>query len=177
MRLRRSSLIDVFILAIACCIHVAPLRSMETPALSGGAASVEDLVDRLLQAIAANDEKALHALRVSEVEYRTVIVPGTVEVGEVPRRVDDTSTDLFWRMLDTKSRDFSRALLAENGGKKLVRKEVRFSKGVHRYGGYTAHGQVRVLVADAEGTERVIRSGTIAQVGERYKLISLSWDD
>ncbi len=174
----RSRLIaTILAVTLLHCGHAVPMRGLSVPPLSGGASSPEALVDELLLAIASNDPTALHALRVSEVEYRTIIVPGTVEVGQPLREVDAAATTAFWRLLDSKSRDFGRQLLADQGGKKLSRKEIRFTKGVHPYAGYTAHGQVRVLVTDAQANETLIRSGTIAQVGDRYKFISLSWDD
>lgn len=162
---------------VSCCARVPAAPSVETPRLSHASPSIAALADSLLNALAANDERALHQLRVSESEYRTVIEPATVEPGQPPRHIDEASSKLFWSMLDTKSRDFARPLLSEFGGKTLTRKDVRFIRGVHQYAGYTAHSQMRVLVADEHGKETLVRSGTVAQVGDQYKLIGLNWDD
>jgi len=147
------------------------------PDLSGGASSIESLADSLLVALAANDEEGLQKLRVSESEYLEIIVPGTVPVDSPRRKTEPEASAFFWRMLDAKSRDFSRLLLAEFGGKRLTRHAIRFTKGTNAFAAYTAHGQLRILVTDASGAEHVVRSGTVAQVGDRYKLIGLNWDD
>src|SRR5689334_11794799 len=75
----------------------------DRPRLDGGAASVEDLVDKLLDAIHRNDAQALRALRVTEQEYLRVIVPGTVKPGEPPQKLPDRTVEYFWGELDAKS--------------------------------------------------------------------------
>lgn len=172
---RMFPLLASLLLLTASMAHAS--RPLGIPDLEGGAASPEALADQLLEALAANDEAALQRLRVSESEYRRIIVPGTVTAGSPPRAAEPAATDFFWRMLDAKSHDFARQLLSELGGKHLTRREIRFTKGTHSFAGYTAHGQLRVAATDESGAPYIVRSGTIAQVGDRYKLIGLNWDD
>jgi hypothetical protein len=145
--------------------------------LSGGAASIDALLDQFVQAVAANDAAGLQRLRVTEAEYRQIIIPWTVEEGQPPRNIPEESASLYWRMLDTKSRDMSRFLLEQFGGKPLTRKAPTYTKGVQKYAGYTAYGQVRLPVTDDHGQELLLRTGTIAEVSGQYKFIGLNWND
>ena len=145
--------------------------------LSGGAASVEVLLDRLLDALATSDEDALHSLRVTESEYRSIIAPGTVEVGHPPRETPKEVSEFYWRLLDAKSRDLGRVLLHDFGGVRFHRKDLRYTKGTKDYAWYTASGEVRLLVKDDGGRENLIRTGWIARVDDQYKFIGLNWDD
>lgn len=144
---------------------------------AGGAPSVDALLDQFLAALAANDEQALHRLRVDEAEYREIIIPGTVPPGESPRRVSAQPQEFFWRLLDTKSRDFGYLLLQEFGGHAYRRTALAFTEKSRPYAWYTAHGQVRLIVQDAEGRERVLRTGWIAEAGGTFKFIGFEWGD
>lgn len=162
---------------VSLMMHSAPEASTRRPMLAGGATSVDALLDQFLDAVAANDEVALHHLRVTETEYRSIIVPGTVDVGAPPRHVTPKITTFFWHMLDAKSRDFAYQTLSEFGGQHLQRRSVSYTKGIRKFGGYTAYGDVHLEVATDEGKELQVRSGTIAEVDGRYKFIGLNWAD
>jgi len=167
----------VVLAIVTLAMHAEPEASIDRPKLSGGATSVGALLDELLEAVAANDENALHRLRVTETEYRSIIVPGTVSAGAPPRQASEQITTFFWSMLDTKSRDYGRLTLRQFGGQHLQRRGVEYRNGIKRFGGYTAYGSVHLTVVTDEGTQTELRSGTIAEVDGRYKLIGLNWDD
>lgn len=149
---------------------------MSSDPLAHAAPSVDALVGRLVGALAARDREALARLRVSEREYRTIIVPGHVEPGRPPQRLPDEASRFFWEMLDTRSRYSAEALLAEFGGQRYRLKGVRFARGTRRYAGYTAHRQLRLILEDGGGAERELRTGSIAEVRGRYKFVSFVRD-
>ena len=168
----------VFWAFVTLAMHTTPpAPHPPVPQFQGGATSVDALLDDLLAAVAAHDEAALNRLRVTEEEYRTIIVPGTAEPGQPPRKISDHVSEYFWHMLDAKSRDLTYAALGQFGGQQLTRREVRYTKGVKQYQGYTALGEVRMQVVNTNGEKQEFRSGTIAEVGGRYKFIGLNWND
>ena len=142
-----------------------------------GAPSVDALLDELLAALAAKDEHGLHRLRVTETEYRQIIIPGTVKEGEPPRKVDATPSEFFWRMLDQKSQDVGRVLIQRFGGRHYTRKELTYTKGVRKFAWYTALGEVRLRIENEDGDDDVLRTGSIAEVNGRYKFIGFNFNN
>lgn len=145
-------------------------------AITGGAGSERELIDELLQALQQKDRDALRRLRVTEAEYENVIVPGHVPPGDRPRSLTPEWRDYAWRNLETRSHYHELRLLEEFGGRTLAVKDVQFEQGEERYGGYTAHKQLRLKVQDGDGTERELRTGSIAEVAGQYKFISFIRD-
>ncbi len=142
--------------------------------LDGGASSIDALLDEFLIALQTKDVRALTRLRVTEAEYRTIIIPGTVKPGEPLREVAAAPSLFFWRMLDQKSEDVARVLFEGFGGRALARRELRFTKGTRQFAAYTAHGDVRLVVLNEFGEQRELRTGTIAEVGGQYKFIGFN---
>ncbi len=141
---------------------------------SGGAGSKKDLVARYLDAIKRKDAKALHELRVTEGEYKEIIVPGTVDPGKPPRRVSDSVSNYFWRDMDYKSELLQEELFKRYGDRDLPSYEIVFTKEPREYDWYRAWGELRV---DYENDLRTaVPSGWIAEVGGRYKFLSFEWD-
>jgi len=145
--------------------------------LTNASPSIDALMQQLLDAVAKNDPASLQRLRVTETEYQTIIVPGTVAPGQPPRIIDAETTHFYWTLLDKRSRDFSAIILKDFGGQKLRRTSLEFTKGPQQYGGYTAYGRVDLHVVDEQGNAGLVRSGTIAEVDGQYKLIGLNWND
>ena len=142
--------------------------------LDGGAASIDSLLDQFLQALAANDERALNRLRVSEREYRDIIVPGTAKPGEPPREVPQNTADFFWSMLNQKSEDTGRHIMQNLGGHTYKRGELTYTKGTREFVWYKAHGDVRLKLENEKGETKELRTGTIAEVGGRFKFIGFN---
>lgn len=142
--------------------------------LRGGAPSVDTLLDQFLHALSTKDERALHRLRVNEAEYRQIIIPGTVKPGESPRQVAEESSQFFWSMVNQKSEDVGRQLIKNFGGHHYTRGGVRFTKGSRSFAWYIAHGDVRLDLTDENGQPHELRTGTIAEVGGRYKFIGFN---
>jgi hypothetical protein len=147
----------------------APAR----PQLHGGAASIDKLLDRLLEALKAKDRGALEAIRVTEDEYRNVIVPGSVQKGEPRQRVGEEAFEYYWGLLNGKSIYHRENMLARFGGREWVVRSVRPQKGMTEYAGYTAHRRLVIdLVNEASGEEAELETGSVAEVDGRFKFIS-----
>ena len=68
-----------------------PLRTLEN-----AEPSAEQLIDQFLGALARKDPDALRRLRVTETEYREILMPTSVPVGEPLRRPTKEFADLAW---------------------------------------------------------------------------------
>ena len=145
-------------------------------ALRGGATSVEELVNRFLDALGKKDGKALRALRVDRDEYVELILRGNVPVGAPLRDWPKEMNEYWWGVLHTKSVYSEANILAGFGGHHYRLKHFDFTKGSRQYATYTAYKQVQVTVEDEAGTEKDIRTGSIAEVNGRYKFISFIRD-
>ena len=144
--------------------------------LRDGARSVDELMQDLVLAIRENDADALRRLRVSEQEYRQIIVPGSAEPGEPPRQYSADFEDYLWGALDAKNRHSERDLLTQWGGRVLSVEEASFQRGVRAYRGYTAHSRLNLTLKDDHGAKVSFEMGSVAQVGNRYKFISFMRD-
>jgi hypothetical protein len=162
------------------CSALAPRSSGDRAGaavgLRDGARSVHELMQDLVLAISETDADALRRLRVSEEEYRRVILPGSVAPNEPPRQYAADFEDYLWGSLDVKNRHGERDMLMQWGGKTLSVEKTSFRKGERAYRGYTAHSLLDLTLRDGGGAEVQFEMGSIAQVGNRYKFISFMRD-
>ncbi|HVM97557.1 MAG TPA: hypothetical protein VMT89_14270 [Candidatus Acidoferrales bacterium] len=140
----------------------------------GGAKSVDALLDQFTQALSVGDEGKLHKLRVTENEYRNIIIPGSVKPGEPLRQVADEPSQWFWSMLNQKSEDIGRQLISQYKGHKYERQDVSYTKGTRQFANYVAHGDVRLRLKDEKGTVHQVVTGTIAEIDGHYKFIGFN---
>lgn len=146
------------------------------PPLSGGASSVDELLGRFVAALEANDGKALEALRVDENEYRKIIMPGSVKPGQPPQKLSAAADQYFWESLNTKSLFGGRALLAGYAGRKYRVTNVTWLKGIDEYAWYRCYDRLELTMVDENGEEHVLNTGSVADVGGRFKFISFIRD-
>jgi hypothetical protein len=162
--------------------HVDPAPSSETArppiTFTGGAPSIDALIDEFLDAVEHKDISALHRLRVTKDEYLQIIVPGTVDKGEAPRQISEQPREFFWALTDRKSRYAADNIVDRFSGLHFTTRTLRFSKGTSEYLWYTAYGQVR-LDLNVQGIAEPfhLRTGTIAEVDGRYKFLAFNWND
>jgi hypothetical protein len=156
--------------------RTSPYATGGVGGLSGGAPSTDALIRRFLAAIAERDRDALDAMRVSEAEYRNWIVPGSVAPGEPPQIVNREASQYFWELLDTKTRYYREAILADFGGKHLELVDATFVKGTKIWANHVAHGRLRLVLRDESGAERELRTGSVAEVDGQFKFISFIRD-
>lgn len=145
--------------------------------LEGGAESFDALAEQFLAAVYAGDTGAMHRLRLSKDEYVGIIVPGEVPKGQPPRATFQKVNDVFFGMLDSRSRYAADAIVSGFKGKSYPQRRVELSKGVREFAWYTAHGEVRIVFTDAQGLEHTLRTGWVAEVDGRFKFIGFNWDD
>ena len=145
--------------------------------LTGGADSLDALLDQFLASITAGDLDALNRLRVTPAEYGSIIVPGMVAKGQQPRTTFEKVNAVFFGMLDSRSRYSAQALIEHFKGKKIVRREVTFTKPIQEWAWYTARGELRLTLFDDQGERYEMKSGWIAEVDGRFKFIGFNWDN
>lgn len=154
----------------------APRGAALHPPLSGGASSVDELLEKFVAALGAKDGKALEALRVDEDEYRKIIMPGSVKPGQPPQKLSPAADEYFWQSLNMKSLYGGRALLAGYGGRQYRVKSVTWVKGIDDYAWYRCYDRLELTMLDADGEEHVLDTGSVAEVDGRFKFISFIRD-
>jgi len=157
----------------AACVGTTPDAPTPRSGLVDAAPSATALVDRLLAALAAKDPDALRRLRVTEAEYREILLPGSVPEGQPLRRPSQAFGDFAWGRLDTKSNYYEQYLLAQYGGRPLTLKTVAYEKGEGRFANYTVHRQLRLALEDeTTGAEVQLATGSIVEVAGAFKFAS-----
>ena len=179
-----------FALAVASAPTVATLapapatprtEATATPAptperLTGGAASIDELIALFLDALSRRDRDALERLRVTEAEWRSIIVPGSVEPGKPPQVLSEEGLQYFWGEMNQKSAAHREALLQRFGGQSLTPARHSFEKGVHTFAGYEAHQRLIVVLRDDHGGETELRTGSIVARDGRFKFATFIRD-
>jgi hypothetical protein len=160
---------------LAAVAFTAPVRA-GAPTVTGGADSKEALVRQFLDALEHDDAAALRALRVDREEYLTIILPGTVPPGQPLRKWRSEATQYFWGEIDSKCLYTEEALLATWRGHHWTVKEMTFDKGQQDYATYRAWKQTRLVLAGEDGKEARLETGSIAEIGGRYKFLSYKRD-
>jgi hypothetical protein len=140
--------------------------------LIGGYKSIDELVDAFLERLAENDRAGLELLRLSESEYRTIVLPGSVPVGHAPRDFPEQTSQYYWELMDTKSRYFLADIVGRWGGKTLKRQAIKFRKGKRTYAWYKAHEKLSIKVLDANGEEAEVSTGSVVEFRRRFKFVS-----
>jgi hypothetical protein len=175
---RLLRLVSVTLVVLACAMALGASGSATSPLhLTAAASSPDELVARWLAALASKDEAGLHRLRVTRGEYLAILVPWTVKPGDPPRQVSQQVQEFFWALLDTRSRDWGRAMMAQHGGERYRPRKLAFSEAPRQYAGYTAHGLVRLEAVGDDGLPRTVNGPWIAEVDGKYKFIGLDWTD
>ena len=145
--------------------------------LENASPSADVLVHRFLEALDKKDAAALRHLRVTESEYRNIILRGTVPPGTPRRNYREDVSQYFWGVLNGKSAGYEKNLLDDVGGHGPSKvKSLAYKKGETRYADYRAYKQLRLVVEDGAGQERDIATGSIAEIGGQYKFISFIRD-
>lgn len=107
--------------------------------LTNAHVSPESLARAALDALAADDRKALSALRVDREEYERLLWPELPESGDMPFA-------LAWQMNDANSRKGVNNLLADLGGTRFELVRIRFTGTPERYEGFTVHSGAEMVV-------------------------------
>jgi hypothetical protein len=144
--------------------------------LVNAAPSEEELIERFLQAVADNDRAALGQLRLTEAEYREIILPGNVDPGQPFRMYPEEVSKYAWQNLNTRSLYHEDSLLVSYGGRTLSVKAVEYENGSKTYASYKARKRLRLSLVDADGSEVQLATGSIAEIDGQFKFISFIRD-
>jgi hypothetical protein len=144
--------------------------------LTGGASSLDELVTLFLDAVSRRDRDALEALRVTEAEYRSIIVPGSVAPGAPPQVLSEEGLEYFWGEMNQKSAAHREAILEGFGGQTFTPVRHSFEKGIRDFAGYKAYGRLRVILRDDQGAEVELRTGSIVERDGRFKFATFIRD-
>jgi hypothetical protein len=144
--------------------------------LTGGASSLDELVARFLEALGRRDRDALEGLRVTEAEYRSIIVPGSVAPGAPPQVLSEAGLEYFWGEMSQKSAAHREAILEHFGGRPFTPVRHSFEKGIREFAGYKAYGRLRVVLRDPQGAESELRTGSIVERDGRFKFATFIRD-
>lgn len=158
-------------------LGASTLQASSTPLrFEEGAASVDELLSRFVEVLEANDPDGLQRLRVTEREYRELVVPGNVQKGEPAQMLSAEASEYFWQLMDQKSLHFQELLLLRHGGKSYAIKTAEFEKGHKEYAGHQAWRRLALVVTDEHGKDRLIRTGSIIERDDRFKFVSFIRD-
>jgi len=149
-----------------------PAAEGPSTTVRGGATSADELITRFLQALRDKDQEVLRGLRVTESEYREIVMPGHVPVGKPLRKQPEDVTELAWRLLNTKSVYYELSLLEEFGGHGYEVKDVEYERGTQSYATYTAYKQLRLMLQRDDGQEVELRTGSVADIAGQFKFVS-----
>jgi len=145
---------------VVCTSHVA--AAAQDVRFKNGAPSVDKLVDQFMQALKDRDKARIHELRVTEDEYRGLILPGSVDEGHPRSHYSEQASSYFWSILNTKSIYSEANILNVWGGRPLKLKSVAYRGGTKKYADYTAYKQLELKLEDETGNEDELRIGSIA---------------
>jgi len=172
------SLIVTGHLALLATDAPAAVTSVEGagPVISAAAPSPARLIDELLRALGRKDRDALRRLRLTESEYREIVLPGNVDVGQPLRTYPAEVSEFAWRQLDTKSAYYEDFLVRQFGGRSFKVKAIEYEKGTQQYATYRAHKQLRLTLEDGDGAEVELRTGSVAEIAGQFKFVSFIRD-
>jgi hypothetical protein len=152
------------LLAGAGCATEAP----RTP-LSHTFASPWEAGQAVLDGLARRDYEALHALAVTEQEFREHVWP------ELPasRPERNMPFDYVWGQSAQRSRDFLRQTFARYEGQRFELLGVEFDGVTTDYPSFSVSRQAVLVVRNADGEEERLRLiGSLMRQGDRYKVYS-----
>ena len=148
--------------------HYAPPKPAGLRRLFNAKTSPEELAKRFLETLAAGDEEAMRALRLTKQEFCQYVFP-ELESSRVP----NLSCDFAWRQATLRSEGGLYNLLPGQKEKHYELVSVRFAKGAQVYPTYTIHKEPWLLVRDVNGAQKEMRFfGSMLEMDGQFKLFS-----
>jgi hypothetical protein len=163
-----------FSYAQSALVHAKSVKT-ESRGLINTKASINELLEILLENIANEDLKSLEALAITEEEYGRYIWP------EVPWSQPQMNMPFsyYWGDHYQKSSWALRRVLAKHGGKKYTLIRAYFAKGEREYPEVKLYRDTRLIVKDEKGNEKELDIlGSILELKEegRFKVLSYIHD-
>lgn len=157
----------ILLLSVGCRIAGREPRS-----LRHAQPSAEALAERVLEALAKQDEQSLKGLVLTKEEFCTYVWP------ELPSsEIKNLTCDWVWDSFYPSDVAGLRQTLRMHGGKQYSLVRVRFAKGVTEYKTFKVHEESRVVVKDDSGQEREFKLfGSMLELEGQFKLLSFVVD-
>lgn len=141
--------------------------------LKDGASSPRELVERVLESLAARDTASLASLLVDRDEYMRVVYP---ELGAHFAAARDTraeTMEFLWENQSLNALKGMRKALRELGGVQMQLVTIEFKEGERRFPSYRLFEGTEVVVNQNDGrTATLYALGTMIEKDGRYKLMS-----
>jgi hypothetical protein len=142
--------------------EAAPARS-----LVHASRSVDELMTKLLAALAARDLDALERLRVTEAEHTNLLWP------EFPAKDHNVQPALAWDMLNSRSHIGAGRAIGDWGGQELELLGVEFTRDTERYPTFVLHRGTLVHARASTGeTLDLPFCGSVLELDGQWKLLS-----
>ena len=157
---------------IVLSLVASPAASKGRPKLMDGVGSKEELVQRFLEAVSTSDGKSLRTLQVDEDEYADIILPGAVPEGQPMRDWPENVRRYFAREFIQKSQMTGSNIIENYKGHRYEIESMTFERGTKRYANHFVYRQLRLQLKDETGEEHSLATGSIVEIGGRYKFMS-----
>jgi hypothetical protein len=161
---------------VAMLIGMTAFTARADQRLRDASPSVDAAVQRLLDALKTKDKEALRRLRVTETEYKEIIIPGNVDPGMPAQQFPDQLSDYAWGIINGKSIYVEANILHDFGGHDYKIKDVLYRKGIKQYAGFKAYKQLVLTLEDEKGAKRQLSTGTVVDVDGQFKFVSFVRD-
>ena len=159
-----------FVIAV---VFLVPSCGRSVPPLAGGASSKLELARGVAAAFEKADVPALHALTLSEEEFRDHVWP------ELPaaRPERNLPFSFVWGDLHQKSEASLSKTLAATRGRRLKIVSVQQLGATSQYKSYVVHRQTQLTVEDGDGRVEQLRLfGSILEKNGQFKVFSYVTD-
>lgn len=156
----------------ACSRSETRPASAETVPSGAGPAAVRRLLHDVATALCQQDRNRLLALQVTEDEYRDLILPGSVPVGEPLMHMPLAKAEYFTRLHRTKSAYALAALMPACPMGSLRFEDVKLPEKVEQRAGYTLYRDPKLRFRDAQGEIVEIEPGSVVEFSGQVKMLS-----
>lgn len=131
------------------------------------------MAERVLEALAKQDEQSLKSLVLTKEEFCTYVWP------ELPSsKIKNLTCDWVWDSFLPGDIAGLRQTLSMHGGKRYSLIRIRFVKGTTEYKTFKVHEGSRVVVKDDSGQEREFKLfGSMLELEGQFKLLSFVVDE
>lgn len=157
---------------VACGRGETRSASAETVQPASGPVAVRRLLQDVATALCQQDRDRLLAVLVTEDEYRNVILPGSVPVGEPLVTMPPAKAEYFTRLHRTKSAYALAALMAACPMGSLKFEEVELPDKVEQRAGYTLYRDPKLRFRDAQGETVELEPGSVVEFSGQVKMLS-----
>ena len=142
-----------------------PLRPLE-----GSHASLEALIESVLDALERKDHAALIGLAVSKEEWIAYLYPEFA----VAKRGSNKPPELLWQLQAQRSHVGARRAIRDHGGEPLELLEILVKRGVDEYDTYRLHRSVELRVRRPGRDEPTLLdfTGSVVELDGQFKLLS-----